>query len=323
MLGVGASHRRGTRLELESARPRSRAPGRASRRAARRGRRADAGGCRRRARGWCRAGRRPMVRPLVTASTASRLKSPTNTPSRPNSDRASSPSRSMLHSTVAWMVRCRSGTSRAAVTSSGSTRSSLPSIAAGVRARMRAAASSIASGTPSSARQMRATSSAFSSVTSNLGSADRARSRNSRTAGRLEDGLDRGLRRLRRQAERFDVEDLFAAHAEPNTTRHEERRARQVGEERDDVGSGVDDLLEVVEHDEVASPGAGDPQLLDSAAHRRSRGPRPPARSRPAPRRGRAPAPVPRTSPGRSARPRCGRPRWRGGSCRCRRGRRA
>ena len=121
--------------------------------------------------------------PSVTASTASRLKSPAKTPRRTNIARASAPRRSMLHSTVAWMVRCRSGTSRAEVTRSGSTRSSRESIAAGVRARMRADASSMASGTPSSARQMRATSAAFSAVTSNRGSAARARSRKSRTAG--------------------------------------------------------------------------------------------------------------------------------------------
>ena len=48
---------------------------------------------------------------------------------------------------------------------------------------MRVAASSIASGTPSSDRQMRATSAALSSVTSNRGSTALARSRNRRTAG--------------------------------------------------------------------------------------------------------------------------------------------
>ena len=64
-----------------------------------------------------------------------------------------------------------------------STRSSFASIAAGVSTRMHAAASSIASGTPSRARQMRATSSAFSTVRSNRASAACARSRKSRTAG--------------------------------------------------------------------------------------------------------------------------------------------
>ena len=57
--------------------------------------------------------------PAVTASTASRLKSPAKTPRRTNIARASAPSRSMLHSTVAWIVRCRSGRSRAEVTSRG------------------------------------------------------------------------------------------------------------------------------------------------------------------------------------------------------------
>ena len=121
--------------------------------------------------------------PAATASTASRLKSPVKTPRRTNRARANGLSRSMLHSTVAWIVRWRSGASRPDVTRRESTRSSFTSMADGVRTRMHAAASSIASGTPSSARQMPATSAAFSAVRSNLGSAACARSRNSRTAG--------------------------------------------------------------------------------------------------------------------------------------------
>ena len=121
--------------------------------------------------------------PAATASTASKLKSPVKTPRRTNRARANGLSRSMLHSTVAWIVRWRSGASRPDVTRRESTRSSFTSMADGVRTRMHAAASSIASGTPSSARQMRATSAAFSAVRSNLESAACARSRNSRTAG--------------------------------------------------------------------------------------------------------------------------------------------
>ena len=138
----------------------------------------------------------------------------------------------------------------------------VPSIAAGVRARMRAAASSIASGTPSSARQMRATSSAFSvgHLEPGIGG-PRAVAEQPHGRG-LEDRSTDRPDGVGRQAERLDVEDLLAAHAQPRATRHEERRVGQVGQQRHDVGRGVEHLLEVVEHDEVAPAGARDAQLL-------------------------------------------------------------
>ena len=202
----------------------------------------------------------------VTASAASRLKSPENTPRHVNNDFASWLSRSMLHSTVARIVRCRSGTSRAPVVRSGRTRSSRASIAEGVKARIRAAASSSASGTPSSAWQMRTTSAAFSAVRSNRASAARARSRNIRTAGAAEQLLDRGLGVFRRKSKRFDVEDVLAPHAQPGAARHEERRAGERGQQGEDIHGGRDHLLEVVEHDEVAAAGARQSDLLVEGA---------------------------------------------------------
>ncbi len=204
--------------------------------------------------------------PAVTASAASRLKSPENTPRHVNIDFASGLSRSMLHSTVARIVRCRSGTSRAPVVRSGRTRSSRASIAEGVRARMWAAASSSASGTPSSAWQMCATSAAFSAVRSNRGSAARARSRNNRTAGAAEQLLDRGLGVFLRKSKGFDVEDVLAPHAQPGAARHEERRAGEGGHQGEDIHGGREHLLEVVEHDEVAAAGARRPDLLVEGA---------------------------------------------------------
>ena len=118
---------------------------------------------------------------------------------------------------------------------------------------MRAAASSIASGTPSSAAQIRATPSAFSAVSSKRGSAARARLTNSRTAGRRRDRRDGRTGGFGGQPERLDVEDALTAHTQAGATGHEERRVGQVVQEGHDIGSGGEHLLETVEHDEISS----------------------------------------------------------------------
>ena len=204
--------------------------------------------------------------PAVTASAASRLKSPENTPRHVNIDLASGLSRSMLHSIVARIVRCRSGTSRAPVVRSGRTRSSRASIAEGVRARMRAAASSSASGTPSSASQMCATSAAFSAVRSNRGSAARGAIPEQPHGRGRQQLLDHGPGVFRRKSQRFDVEAVLAPHAQPGSARHEERRAREGGHQGEDIHGGREHLLEVVEHDEVAAAAARRPDLLVEGA---------------------------------------------------------
>ena len=90
--------------------------------------------------------------------------------------------------------RCRAGRSWAPPVRRSSRFSSRPRIACGESSFTRAAASSIASGSPSSRRQIPATAAAFSSVSSKSGLTARARSRKNSTAGEL------GRRRPRRPA---------------------------------------------------------------------------------------------------------------------------
>ena len=82
------------------------------------------------------------------------VESTEKTPSASNAVRASSSRGSMLQSMVRTRVRCRSGRSGPAAGSTSMPRPSRSLSSAGVSRRVRAAASSIASGSPSSARQM-------------------------------------------------------------------------------------------------------------------------------------------------------------------------
>src|SRR6478609_4798658 len=96
----------------------------------------------------------------------------------------------------------------------------------GVSRRIRAAASSIASGSPSRAWQTATTAAVFVVVRVKSGLTARARSTKSSTAGDEEDGI---------------------------------RRERVEPHER---GRRIDDLLEVVEHDEHAPAAEGEPEPL-------------------------------------------------------------
>ena len=80
---------------------------------------------------------------------------------------------------MARSVRCRSGTSRLPLTSSASESASRVRIAAGGNSFTRAAASSIASGSPSSRRTSPAMASAFSPVMVKPGTEAAARAANS------------------------------------------------------------------------------------------------------------------------------------------------
>ena len=124
--------------------------------------------------------------PLHTLSISSSPAPPTNTERRAKSSRSSSSSMSWLHAIAPRSVCCRAGRSRAPADSSPSRSPSRPSIAWGVRTRIRAAASSIASGRPSRRTQISATAGAFSFVTSKPGRTARARSMNSATASYCE-----------------------------------------------------------------------------------------------------------------------------------------
>ena len=107
---------------------------------------------------------------------------------------------------VCW----RAGRSRAPPVSSGSRRSRRASIACGGSSRIRAAASSIASGRPSRRWQISATAGAFSSVTAKSG-ADRG--------GALDEQRDRRVLR-----ERLDRQRLVG----PRRSRQRERRHREL-----------------------------------------------------------------------------------------------
>src|SRR5271165_2750554 len=111
----------------------------------------------------------------------SRLAPPANTEHTPSSRLAPSVSRSWLQPIVARSVCCRSGRSRPPPVSSPSECSSRGKIASGGSSLTRAAASSMASGSPSSLRAMAATAGAFSSSRVNPGTAAAARSANRRT----------------------------------------------------------------------------------------------------------------------------------------------
>ena len=105
-----------------------------------------------------------------------------NTASRLSTARSSSPSRSWLQSMVCRSVWCRGTVMRLEPVSRRNRSSSLAEICSTGRARTRAAASSIASGTPSSRRQIWAIAEAFRSVIRNSGTAAIARSTKRRMA---------------------------------------------------------------------------------------------------------------------------------------------
>ena len=163
----------------------------------------------------------PAITPSASAGTsatawaASSVKPPPKTASRRNAVRSSGSSRSSLQAIAARSARCRSGRSAALVVSRGRRRSSRVRIAGGDSTFTRAAASSIASGSPSSRRQMSAIARTLARSSANRGCTAWARARNSATdatrataAGLLTasaSGRGRGGRDLAlgRQAERF------------------------------------------------------------------------------------------------------------------------
>ena len=118
---------------------------------------------------------------VPTASAAGRSKVPANTPRRANSACSPPDSRSKLQSRVLRSVRCRSGRSRAPPVSSPILSSSRASRACGGSSLTLAAASSMASGSPSSRRQISAIAPAFPLVSSKPADAACARCTNRRT----------------------------------------------------------------------------------------------------------------------------------------------
>ena len=119
---------------------------------------------------------------LPTASAASKVTPPAKTASRRKSVCSSGASRSWLQAIVSRRVRCRAGASRVPPVSRGSRCSNRASSACGGRIRTRAAASSMASGSPSRRWQISATAGAFSLSRVNPGLTAWARSTKRRTA---------------------------------------------------------------------------------------------------------------------------------------------
>jgi len=116
-----------------------------------------------------------------TCSAAASVAPPGSGASRRASTRSGFDSRSQLHSTTARSVWCRGSAVRLPPVSTANLSSSRPVSWAGDMVRSRAAASSMASGIPSRARQMPATSAALAPVTAKPGRTARARSASSRT----------------------------------------------------------------------------------------------------------------------------------------------
>ena len=118
----------------------------------------------------------------VIVSAASTVAPPANTAKRAKHAFSSSLSRLWLQSIVARSVCWRAGASRGPAPSPSSAPLRRVAISAGESSPQRAAASSIASGSPSTRRQISAIASMLSPPESKSGSCARARSQNSATA---------------------------------------------------------------------------------------------------------------------------------------------
>ena len=123
-------------------------------------------------------------------------------------------------------------------------------MSAGVRTRVRAAASSSARGTPSSTRQIPTTAARFASVSSNAGLAAQARSANSSHGGavraRAIESGDAGSC----VASGSDVVHALAAHAQHDAAGDEERGVGRDREQLHEDRRRAHELLEVVEHEQ-------------------------------------------------------------------------
>src|SRR5215469_3361682 len=117
------------------------------------------------------------------SSAASSSNPPANTEQRAHNSRSAALQSPQLHSIEARSVCCRAGRARPPRVNSPSRSPSRSSICSADSTGSRAAASSMASGMPSSRRQILATAAAFASVTANPGTTCAARSANKLTAG--------------------------------------------------------------------------------------------------------------------------------------------
>ncbi len=184
-----------------------------------------------------------------TASTASMVHPPAKTAIRRKHTRSVSLSRSWLHSMAASRVRCRGSPARLPPVSS---RNLLPSRAdscATVSALTRAAASSMASGMPSSWRQMSLTAARVLRGQGETGAGQRGAV--AEQPDRLSLGRGPRIPCVRRgHGQRRDRPARLARHAQPGLAGGQDPKLRTAAQQgRDHVGGGVDDVFAVV-HDQ-------------------------------------------------------------------------
>ena len=102
---------------------------------------------------------------------------------------------------------------------------------------------------------MLTTSATFASVSSKPGLTARARSTNSATADDVLRAVQGRRLEARRSRQRLDLVHPLSADAQDDPARDEEGRQREGGVQAHELGRGIHDLLEVVEHDEHALVG--------------------------------------------------------------------
>ena len=184
-------------------------------------------------RAWPRPGRRRTARPAAAPAGVSR---------------------SQLHSTTARSVRCRGRAVRLPPVSSRKRSFSRRAISASGSVLSLAAASSIASGSPSRRRTMSMTRATVSSLTSKPGLTAAARSANSRTAGKPTASC--GGHAGQGLAERRDRQQRLAGDAERLAAGGDDPQPRAVAEQLvGQVRAGVDEVLAVVEHEQGVGVG--------------------------------------------------------------------
>ncbi len=128
---------------------------------------------------------------------------------------------------------------------------------------MRAAASSIASGRPSSPMQISATAGALAAVSANSGSTAWARATNSATAALAASASGATAALSVRQLQRRDRHLVLAADPQRVAARHEHLQPAGRRQQRGHRSGGVGDLLEVVEHEQQVLVAKVVPEGLD------------------------------------------------------------
>ena len=190
-----------------------------------------------------------MSPPAATCSAACSVKPPANTASRRKAARSSAVEQVVAPVQGGAQGLVARGADRAPPTSTAKMSSSRSASWAGERIRIRAAASSIASGRPSSRRQMVSTAAAFSSVSRNDGRTSCARCSNSLTASdpASSEGGRRGIALGQRQRRNRPAELTLHAEGLAAGGQQDQRRARRQQIFRQ-AGRGLREVLAVIQH---------------------------------------------------------------------------